>query len=62
MNNDDPMSWLSEEAIRSRARELYRQRGREDGRDQDDWFRAEKELTDSYLERCFEALVQKRKA
>lgn len=62
MNNDNPMSWLSEETIRSRARELYLERGREDGRDQDDWFRAEKELTDSYLEHCFQALVQKRSA
>jgi len=33
-----------EEQIRRRAYELYEQRGREDGRDQEDWFRAEEEI------------------
>ncbi len=60
MKNDDPMWFLSQENIRSRARELYADRGQEHGRDQDDWFKAEKELTDSYLEHCFQRLAQKR--
>jgi len=34
-----------EEEIRRRAYVLYEQRGREDGRDLDDWLRAEAELT-----------------
>lgn len=34
-----------EEAIRRRAFELYEERGREDGRDFDDWLRAEEEVT-----------------
>jgi hypothetical protein len=33
-----------EDQIRSRAYELYEQRGREDGRDLEDWFRAEEEI------------------
>jgi hypothetical protein len=60
MTIDDPMSFLSEENIRSRARELYVDRGREDGRDQDDWFKAEREISDSYLEHCFQTLAKKR--
>ena len=35
---------VSEEQIRRRAYELYRQRGGTDGRHTDDWFRAEAEL------------------
>jgi|SRR5947209_14393246 len=35
---------VSEEEIRRRAYELYRQRGGTDGRHTDDWFRAEAEL------------------
>ena len=34
-----------EEQIRRRAYELYEARGREDGRDWEDWFRAESEIT-----------------
>jgi DUF2934 family protein len=34
-----------EEEIRKRAYELFEARGREEGHDLDDWFRAEKELT-----------------
>ncbi len=34
-----------ENQIRQRAYELYEERGREDGRDLDDWLRAEEELT-----------------
>ena len=34
-----------EEEIRLRAYELYEARGREDGRDWEDWFRAEQEIT-----------------
>jgi hypothetical protein len=33
--------------IRSRAYELYEARGREDGRDLEDWLRAESEITGS---------------
>jgi hypothetical protein len=33
------------EQIRVRAYELYEQRGREDGRDLEDWLRAESEVT-----------------
>ena len=33
-----------EEAIRARAYELYVERGRVDGQDQDDWVRAEREI------------------
>jgi hypothetical protein len=33
-----------EEQIRRRAYELYEERGREDGRDLDDWLRAEAEI------------------
>lgn len=33
-----------EEQIRQRAYELYENRGREDGHDLDDWFRAEQEI------------------
>ena len=36
-----------EEEIRSRAFELYEERGREDGHDFDDWLRAETELIES---------------
>lgn len=34
-----------EEKIRRRAHALYEARGREDGRDLEDWFRAECEIT-----------------
>lgn len=34
-----------QEQIRRRAYELYEQRGREDGRDFDDWLQAESEVT-----------------
>jgi hypothetical protein len=34
-----------QERIRQRAYELYEQRGREDGRDFDDWVAAESEVT-----------------
>jgi hypothetical protein len=34
-----------QEQIRLRAYELYEQRGREDGRDLDDWLQAESEVT-----------------
>lgn len=35
----------SKEEIARRAHELYVERGREDGRDVEDWVRAEKELS-----------------
>jgi hypothetical protein len=34
-----------EEEIRRRAYEIYGERGREDGRDVEDWLRAEAEIT-----------------
>lgn len=34
----------TEDAIRNRAYQLYRDRGAVDGRDWDDWFQAEREL------------------
>lgn len=34
----------SHEKIRERAYELYEARGREPGRDEQDWFRAEQEI------------------
>ncbi len=35
-----------EHRIRERAHELYEARGREDGHELDDWFRAEEEITE----------------
>ena len=37
------------DAIRSRAFELYLARGREPGREMEDWARAEEELTRSHI-------------
>lgn len=34
-----------EERIRTRAYELFEERGREEGHDWEDWFRAEEEIT-----------------
>ena len=34
-----------EELIKKRAYELYQERGMEDGRDMEDWLRAEEEVT-----------------
>jgi hypothetical protein len=34
----------SQELIRARAYELYESRGRENGQDEQDWFRAEQEI------------------
>jgi hypothetical protein len=36
---------ILEDQIRSRAYELYEERGKKDGRDLDDWLRAEADLT-----------------
>lgn len=35
----------TEERIRTRAYELFEERGREEGHDWEDWFRAEEEIT-----------------
>ncbi len=35
----------TEDQIRLRAYELYEERGRQDGRDKDDWLQAEEEIT-----------------
>jgi Protein of unknown function (DUF2934) len=44
--DDDPQEQpaVPEEAIRSRAHQLYEERGAEPGHDVDDWLRAEREL------------------
>ena len=34
-----------QDQIRERAYELYEERGRQDGHEQEDWFRAKEELT-----------------
>jgi hypothetical protein len=39
-----------EEQIRCRAYELYEKRGRQDGQEQDDWFRAEAEISGTATE------------
>lgn len=45
--NDPPSESSSElqDRIRHRAYQLYEERGREDGRDFDDWLQAESEIT-----------------
>ena len=43
----DPMP--SQDMIRSRAYELYENRGREPGRDEEDWLRAEQEILNPAL-------------
>lgn len=43
----DQASPEHEQQIRSRAYELYEERGRTDGQDMDDWLRAESEITSS---------------
>jgi len=44
VHHDNTTTNLVDE-IRRRAYELYEQRGREDGHDLEDWFRAEGEVT-----------------
>ena len=39
-----PNTVSSQDRIRERAYELYESRGREPGQDEQDWFRAEREL------------------
>ena len=39
-----PGAVLSQDKIRERAYELYESRGREPGRDEQDWLRAEQEI------------------
>jgi hypothetical protein len=39
-----PDTIRAEEMIRARAYELYESRGREHGRDEQDWFRAEQQI------------------
>jgi hypothetical protein len=41
-----PDTIRSQELIRARAYELYESRGREPGQDEQDWFRAEREILD----------------
>ena len=42
---------LSPDEIRLRAYEIYIERGRSDGQDLEDWFQAEKELTENLRKR-----------
>ena len=44
ISTSDPR--IIEERIRARAYELFEERGRAEGHDWEDWFRAEKEITD----------------
>lgn len=39
---------INEEYIRTRAYQFYEARGREDGHDWEDWFRAESEITTAH--------------
>jgi Protein of unknown function (DUF2934) len=41
----EPQDIELEDHIRLRAYELYEERGREDGHEQEDWFRAKEEIT-----------------
>jgi hypothetical protein len=41
----EPQDLELEDQIRQRAYELYEARGREDGHEQEDWFRAKEEIT-----------------
>ena len=41
----DPQELELEHQIRLRAHELYEARGRQDGHEVEDWFRAEEEIT-----------------
>jgi hypothetical protein len=43
----DAVGFIAPEAIARRAYELFQERGREPGRDLDDWLRAEHELKES---------------
>ncbi len=44
---NDPAGCTPPDAIAHRAYELFQERGREPGRDLDDWLRAEQEVTQS---------------
>jgi hypothetical protein len=41
----EPQELELEQQIRERAYELYEERGREDGHEQEDWLRAKEEIT-----------------
>jgi hypothetical protein len=41
----DPQDIELEQQIRERAYELYEERGRQDGHDEEDWLRAKEEIT-----------------
>ena len=41
---DEGPSKLAEDIVRAHAYRLYEERGREDGHDREDWFRAEAEI------------------
>jgi hypothetical protein len=47
------------ERIQARAYEIYVQRGREPGRELEDWLSAERELIESYLEFRYMTLSHK---
>ena len=53
--DDDPLSTatsfpIDSDQVARRAYERYRRRGGDDGRDQEDWFEAERELIAAQLE------------
>ena len=41
----DPQDIELEQQLRERAYELYEERGRQDGHDEEDWLRAKEEIT-----------------
>jgi len=50
-HQDAGSAFLSPDEIRLRAYEIYIERGRSDGQDLEDWFQAEKELTENLRKR-----------
>jgi hypothetical protein len=50
-----PTTTVRREDVERRAYELYEQRGREDGRDWDDWLQAEREVLGADTQRESEA-------
>ena len=49
---NDPQDLELEDQIRLRAYELYEARGREDGHELEDWFRAKEEITHQEVPNC----------
>jgi hypothetical protein len=49
ISSDENIASTLEEQINQRAHEFYEQRGREDGHDEEDWLRAEREILEGTL-------------